>query len=116
VAELSPQKPVCGSASGKSKKECSSFRSPTILSYQCQHENTEVERRDMTRLKYMKKTETSTEQSSLYKCLFEAPSVRNQRGDKGVLDSSGSPLVETTRDFTHQQRQCCMFLCAAKIT
>jgi hypothetical protein len=56
----------------------------------------------MTRLKYIKKTETSTEQSSLYRCLFEAPSVRNQRGDKGVLDSSGSPLVETTRDFTHQ--------------
>jgi hypothetical protein len=74
VAELYRQKSVCGSASGKSK-ECSSFRSSTIFSYQCQHENAEVERRDMTRLKYMKKTETSTQQNSLYLCLFVALSV-----------------------------------------
>ena len=102
VAELSLQKFVCGSVSGESKKGCSSFRSSTIFSYQCQHENAEVERRDMTRLKYMKKTETSTQQSSLYRCLFDAPSVRNQRGDKGVLDSSGSLPVLTVCDSTRR--------------
>ena len=44
------------------------------------------------------------------KWLFAAPSVRNQRGDRGALDSSGSLLVLTTLDST---RFC--FLCAAKI-
>ena len=33
-----------------------------------------------------------------------------------VSDSSGSPLVETTNDFTRRQWQCCMFPSAAKIT
>jgi hypothetical protein len=60
-----------------------------------------VERRDMPRLKNMKKIETSTEQSSLYRCLFAALSVRDQRGDKGVSDSSVSPLIKTMHHFTH---------------
>jgi hypothetical protein len=68
VAKLSLQRFVCASASGEFKKECSGFRSSIIFSYQCQHENIEVERRDMPRLKNMKKTETSTEQNSLYGC------------------------------------------------
>jgi hypothetical protein len=47
----------------------------------------------------MKKIETSTEQSSLYKCLSVAPFVGNQRGDKKVLDSRGAPPpVVTTQD------------------
>jgi len=29
--------------------------------------------------------------------------VRNQRGDKGVFDSSGSPLVKKMRDSTCQE-------------
>jgi hypothetical protein len=45
----------------------------------------------MPRLKNMKKTETFTEQNSLYRCLFAAPSVRNRRGDKGVSYSAVSP-------------------------
>jgi hypothetical protein len=32
----------------------------------------------------MKKIETSIEQNTLYKCLFAAPLMRNQRGTKGV--------------------------------
>jgi len=42
--------------------------------------------------------------------------VRKWRWDRGALDSSGSPLVETTRDSTRRQWRCCMFLCPAKIT
>jgi hypothetical protein len=68
VAELSPQRSVYGSVNGEFKKECSGFRSSTIFSYQCQHENAEVERKDMTRLKNIKKTETAIEQNSLYWC------------------------------------------------
>ena len=41
-----------------------------------------IRRRDKLRIKNMKKTETSIEQSSLYKYLFGAPSVRNRKGDK----------------------------------
>jgi len=82
VVELSLQKSVCGSASGESKKEWSSFRSSIIFSYQYQHENTEVEKRDMSRLKNGEKTVTSTEQKSPYRCLSAASSVRNRRGDK----------------------------------
>jgi hypothetical protein len=37
----------------------------------------------MTRLKNMKKTETSIEQNSLYRCLFAAPFERNRRGNRG---------------------------------
>jgi len=66
--------------------------------------------------KTKKKTETSIEQNSIYRCLFAALSVRKRRWDRGVLDSSGSPLVETTRDSTRRQWWCCMFLCPAKIT
>jgi len=62
------------------------------------------------------KTETSMEQNSLYKCLFAALSVRDRRGDKGVLDSSGSLPIKTMRDSTRWQWQCCKFLGAAKIT
>jgi hypothetical protein len=47
----------------------------------------------------MKKTETLTEQNSLYKCLFVAPFIGNQKGDKGVLDSlSAPPPIVTTHD------------------
>jgi hypothetical protein len=49
--------------------------SPTSVSMK----TLEVERRDMTILKYMKKTETSTEQNSLYMCLFVALSMSNRR-------------------------------------
>jgi hypothetical protein len=66
--------------------------------------------------KKWKKTETSTEQNFLYKCLFVALLVRNRRGDKGVFDSSGSLPIETMRDSTHRQWWCCKFLGAAKIT
>jgi len=49
-------------------------------------------------------------------CLFVSPSIRNQRGDKGVSDSLGSPpLVETMHDSTYQQWQCCMIPRAAGI-
>jgi len=49
-------------------------------------------------------------------CLFVAPSIRNQRGDKGVSDSLGSPpLVEKMRDSTYQQWRCCMIPRAAGI-
>jgi hypothetical protein len=79
VAELSLQKFVCGSASGESKKGCSSFRSSTIFSYWCQNQNTKVGRRDRPRLKDKKKTETAIEENSLYKHLFVALSVSNRR-------------------------------------
>jgi hypothetical protein len=37
-------------------------------------------------------------------CLFVAPSMSNQKGDRGVSDSLGSPpLVETMCDSTYQQ-------------
>jgi hypothetical protein len=61
----------------------------------------------MPRLKNMKKNETSTEQNSLYKCLFAAPPVRNRRGDIRVSDSSVSLLVETRHDSTCRQQWCC---------
>jgi hypothetical protein len=61
----------------------------------------------MPRLKNMKKTETSTEQNSLYWCLFVAPPVRNRRGDIRVSNSSVSLLVETMHDSTHRQQRCC---------
>jgi hypothetical protein len=48
-----------------------------------------------------KKIETSTEQSSLYGCLFAVLSVRDRRGDKGVSDSSVSPPIKTMHHFTH---------------
>jgi len=102
VAELSLQKSVCRSASGESKKGCSSFWSSIIFSHRCYLENAKVGKRDRPRLKNRKKIETSTEQSSLYRCLFAAPSVRNQRGDKGVLDSSGSLPVLTMCDSTRR--------------
>ena len=54
----------------------------------------------MPRLENMKKTETSTEQDFLYRCLFAALSMRNRRGDKGVLDSSGALSIETMCDST----------------
>jgi hypothetical protein len=69
-----------------------------------------------TLIENKKKIETSTEQNSLYKCLFIALLVRNRRGDKGVLDSSGYFLVETARDSTHRQWRYCMFPGVAKIT
>jgi hypothetical protein len=58
-------------------------------------------KRDRPRLKNRKKIETSTEQSSLYRCLFAAPSVRGRRGNKGVSDSSVSPPIKTMHHFTH---------------
>jgi hypothetical protein len=100
VAELSQQKSVYGSASGKPKKGCSGFRLSTIFPYQYRHYNTKKGRKDKPGLNNMKKTETSTEQNSLCRCLFVPLSVRNRRGDKGALDSSGSLPVLTMCDST----------------
>jgi hypothetical protein len=58
-------------------------------------------RKEKLGLNNMKKTETSTEQNSLYKWLFIALSMRNQRGNKRVLDSSGSLYVSTRCDSIH---------------
>ena len=102
MAELSQQKSVYGSASGKPKKGCSGFRLSTIFPYQYRHYNAKKGRKDKPGLNNVKKTETSTEQNSLYKCLFAILLVRNRRGDKGAFDSSGSPLIETAHDSIHR--------------
>jgi hypothetical protein len=116
VAELSLQKFVCGSTSGESKKGCNSFWSSIIFSHQCQHWNTKVGRKDKPGLNNMKKTETSIEENSLYRCLFVALSVSNRRWGRRVFDSSGSLPIKTMRDSTCRQWRCCKFLDAAKIT
>jgi len=84
VAEISRQESVCGSVSGKSKKGCSGFRLSIIFSYQYRHYNAKVGRKEKPGLNNMKKAENSTKQNSLYRWLFVAPSVRNQRGNKRV--------------------------------
>ena len=59
----------------------------------------EVRKRDRPWLKNRKKIETSTEQSSLYRCLFAALSVRDRRGDKGVSYSAVSPKKKNNASF-----------------
>jgi len=59
--------------------------------------------------KNRKKTKTSIEQNSLYRWLFLAPSVVNQRGNRGISDSSVSPPIKIMRQFTHREWQCCIF-------
>jgi len=71
-----------------------------IFPYQYRHYNAKEGRKDKPGLNNMKKTETLTEQNSLYRCLFVPLSVRNRRGDRGALDSSGSLPVLTMCDST----------------
>ena len=75
VAEISRQESICGSVNGKSKKGCSGFRLsiifPTSIGIKTQ------------------------------KWLFATPSMRNQRGNRGVVYSSVSPPILTMCDSTH---------------
>jgi hypothetical protein len=59
----------------------------------------------------MKRTETSTKQNSLNRWLFVALSMRNQRGNRRVLDSSSSLPVLTMCDSPYF-----CFLYAARLT
>ena len=102
VAEFSRQESVCGYTNGKSKKGRNGFRLSIIFSYQYRHYNAKVGRKDKPGLNTMKKTETSTEQNSLYQWLFVALSMRNQRGNRGALDSSGALSIETMCDSTRR--------------
>ena len=101
MAEISQQESVCGYASGKSKKGYNDFRLSTIFSYQYRHYNTKVGRKDKPGLNTMKKTETSTEQNSLYKWLFVALSTRGIKEEiEDVVDLSGSLPILTMCDST----------------
>jgi len=91
---------VWGSICGEYKRECSSFICYETSPHQFQHRNIWVGRTDRPGLKNKKKTETSIEHS-LYRWLFPAPSVVNQRGNRGISDSSVSP-TKTMRQFTHR--------------
>ena len=65
----------------------------------------------MPRLKNMKKTETSTEQNSLYWCLFAALFERNQGGNRRCCR-----FIGFSSNFDNVWFHTLLFLCAAKIT
>ena len=101
VAELSLQKSIYGSTNWECKRGFVSCICYKYFSHQFQHEDILVGWRARLGLKNMSRHQTSTEQSSLYRCLFAALSVRDRRGDKGVSDSLVYPPIKTMHHFTH---------------